>query len=73
MDWAYEADTCNVVKGLLADGYSVYAVEQTEGSLHPDEVLAEPGDKFAVIFGNEVKGVMQEAIDLCTGTIELPQ
>jgi tRNA G18 (ribose-2'-O)-methylase SpoU len=29
--------------------------------------------KYALVFGNEVKGVSQEAIQLCKGVIEIPQ
>ena len=29
--------------------------------------------KYAVVFGNEVKGVHQEVVDLCDGCIEIPQ
>ena len=33
----------------------------------------EKGKKYALIFGNEVKGVSQQAIEKCEGVIEIPQ
>ena len=64
---------------LQEKGFFVYAIEQCEGStlLHDLDVGAVVGDTsvggFAVIMGNEVKGVKQEVIDMCDGCLEIPQ
>ena len=58
---------------LRAEGYRVYAVEQVEGAVMLGDFRAEPGVKYALVFGNEVMGVGQQAVDMCHGAIEIPQ
>ena len=50
-----------------------FAVEQVEGAVMLDEFRAVPGVKYALVFGNEVDGVGQEAVDRCDGAVEIPQ
>ncbi len=71
--WNYYASTPECVAKLRAEGYEVYAVEQVEGGTMLDGFRAKPGTKYALVFGNEVEGVGQEAVDLCDGSIEIPQ
>ena len=52
---------------------TVYAVEQVEGAVMLDAFRAAPGVKYALVFGNEVDGVGQEAVDRCDGAVEIPQ
>jgi tRNA G18 (ribose-2'-O)-methylase SpoU len=54
------------------DGYKVYAIEQTAGSILLQDFNAVEG-KIAVVFGNEVSGVEQSTIGLVEGCIEIPQ
>ena len=61
------------VDKLKQQGYTVCAVEQAEGSTMLDNLLLDKNKKYAVIMGNEVKGVQQEVIDACDGCIEIPQ
>lgn len=49
------------------------AVEQVEGAVRLDAFRAEPGRRYALVFGNEVEGVAQEVVDLCDGAVEIPQ
>ena len=58
---------------LQREGYIVLSIEQVQGSIALQDLHLEKGKKYAVIFGNEVKGVQQEVIDLSNGCIELPQ
>ena len=58
---------------MRAEGYAVYAVEQVEGAVMLDEFRAVPGVKYALVFGNEVDGVGEEAVDRCDGAVEIPQ
>jgi tRNA G18 (ribose-2'-O)-methylase SpoU len=37
------------------------------------KIKVQSSSKYAVVFGNEVKGVHQEVVDLCDGCIEIPQ
>ena len=71
--WKYFDTTQEAVDELHALGYTVLAVEQCEGSTMLDRFQLEPGKKYAVVLGNEVKGVKQEVVNMCDGCIEIPQ
>lgn len=76
--WRHCDNTVDAVYGLKSSGYTIIGIEQTENSISTDEFLSgkrvlEPGKKYAVIFGNEVHGISQEAVDLCDCTLEIPQ
>ena len=71
--WKYFDTTQEAVDELHALGYTVLAVEQCEGSTMLDNCQLEPGKKYAVVLGNEVKGVKQEVVNMCDGCIEIPQ
>lgn len=73
VEWRRAGDICEAVKELKARGYRVAALEQAEGSTMLDEWQPLSGEKYAIILGNEVTGVAQEAIDLCDECIEIPQ
>lgn len=73
VEWKHFANAPVAIKELKARGYKVYAVEQVVNSLSLEKITFEPGDKIAVIFGNEVSGVEQETILNCDGCIEIPQ
>ena len=73
VDWEYLENTEDAVSKLKNEGYKVYAIEQVENSiLLPDFKPAE-NEKVAIVFGNEVKGVKQMVVDICDGSIEIPQ
>lgn len=71
--WEYVMDVAEVIAKLKAVGTEVYSVEQVENSVMLNDFTPPEGKKLALVFGNEVKGVQQKAIDLCDGTIEIPQ
>ena len=73
VDWTYYEKTQGAVKELKESGFEVWAVEQVEGSVMLQDFRPEAGKKYAIILGNEVKGVQQEVVDLCDGCIEIPQ
>ena len=73
VDWKYVKHTLEAVEELHNEGYTVLAIEQVEGSTMLDELELEPDKKYAIVMGNEVKGVQQEVIDACDGCIEIPQ
>ncbi|MCH5310888.1 MAG: RNA methyltransferase [Prevotella sp.] len=73
VDWLYFPTAVQAVEKLKADGYEVLAVEQAEGSTMLHEFVPQSGRKYAVVMGNEVKGVHQEVIDICDGCLEIPQ
>jgi tRNA G18 (ribose-2'-O)-methylase SpoU len=73
IDWEYYKETNAVVELLRKDGYTIIAIEQVEGSISLCDYVPSPDEKLALIFGNEVKGVQQEVVNLCDKTIEIPQ
>ena len=73
VDWTYYKDTLEAVEALHRQGYTVLAVEQCQGSTLLNEVRLEAGRKYAIVMGNEVKGVKQEVVDACDGCLEIPQ
>ena len=73
--WRYYKTAAEAVAALKADGYTVLAVEQCHGSTMLNDFKPAFGDKkkYAVVLGNEVKGVHQEVVDMCDGCLEIPQ
>ena len=73
VDWKYVNNAVETVDNLRSEGYVVYSVEQAEGSIMLDELTLDRSKKYAVVMGNEVKGVQQEVMDHSDGCIEIPQ
>lgn len=73
VQWVYDKDTLTAVRQLQEEGYTVLAIEQCEGSTMLQSFLPEAGKRYAVVMGNEVKGVQQEVVDACDGCLEIPQ
>ena len=73
VDWEYAKDTVEVVHRLKTEGYRIFSIEQAENTTSLENFNIEPEGKYALIFGNEVKGVQQEVIDNSDGCIEIPQ
>ena len=72
--WRYFKTAKEAVEELHRNNTFVYAVEQCEGSTKLQELSPDQSPlKFAVVFGNEVKGVHQEVVVLCDGCLEIPQ
>src|SRR5215203_2475619 len=67
VSWKYFKTSAEAIESLRAEGFNVYAVEQAEGSSLLHTIQAEPQEKIAVVFGNEVTGVEQATIGLCDG------
>lgn len=71
--WRQFKDTMEAVSLLRNEGYTLLAVEQCEGSTMIQDFLPDRTRKYAVILGNEVKGVQQQVVDACDGCLEIPQ
>lgn len=71
--WEYVEDTIEVIKKLQSDSIKVMAVEQAEKAVFLDEFEVESDTKYAFIFGNEVRGVSQKAVNQADAVIEIPQ
>ncbi len=61
------------MKELQAEGYTLCVLEQVEGSVSLDKMTVEPGRRYAIVAGNEVKGVEQLVVDAADVCIEIPQ
>lgn len=73
VEWTFFEDTIDAVKHLQAQGFIVYAVEQAENSIELTNLTLDPTKQYAMVVGNEVKGVGQVVVDACQGCIEIPQ
>lgn len=70
--WSYYKNTEDAVHQAKADGFTVWAVEQTNQSVSLD-TLSEMPHKLALVFGNEVQGVSDAVLPLVQGAVEIPQ
>lgn len=77
VEWKYFEQAEEAVRELQKNGYFVYSIEQVEGSTKLQDLNlardSQNGDRYAVVFGNEVKGVKQTVVDLSDGCLEIPQ
>lgn len=73
VEWKYFKDTLEAVKELKERRYTVYSIEQVENSTLLNKLALDESGKYAVILGNEVKGVKQEVVNASDGCIEIPQ
>ncbi len=73
VEWQHYPTTEACINALRAEGYRILAVEQVEGSVSLESFRCEASGRYALVFGNEVAGVGQQAVDLCDGAVEIPQ
>ena len=73
VDWKYFKTALEAVEELKQQGYEVLSVEQVEHSTKLQKFIPILGKKYAVVLGNEAKGVHQEVVDASTGCLEIPQ
>ena len=71
--WEYKEDTLSLIKELKEQGVIVLSIEQADESTMLQDFIPEKGKKYAVIFGNEVKGVQQELVSSSDYCVEIPQ
>ena len=73
VDWKYFETTMQAVDYLQTNGYSLWGVEQTHNSTSLEQFFIEPEKHYALVFGNEVRGIGQDVLDRCEGCVEIPQ
>lgn len=71
--WEHNESVIEVINHLKKEKITTLAIEQVESATFLQDFQIVKGKKYALIFGNEVFGVAQEAIALCDGCIEIPQ
>lgn len=73
VNWTHYPTPLQAIEELRQEGYTIIAVEQAENSIMLNDFKAETGKKYALIFGNEVNGVSDEAMSAIDACIEIPQ
>ena len=73
VNWEYHKNIIDLINSLKKNGVKIVSVEQAENSVLLNNFIYEENKKYAFIFGNEVNGVSQKAIDICDKVIEIPQ
>ena len=71
--WEHHQSTEEGIKNLKAEGVYILAIEQAEKSVSLDAFAPKKGETYAVVFGNEVKGVQQEVVSMADAVLEIPQ
>ena len=73
VDWEYAENTLDVIKKLQEKNIKVASIEQAENSIKLQDFTVDKSQKYAIVMGNEVKGVQQEVVDASNYCIEIPQ
>lgn len=73
VEWEYFSNTSDAIIKLKKDGYRIISIEQTENSISLENISLSDETKYALVFGNEVKGVQQEVVDASDEVWEIPQ
>ncbi|MCK8142120.1 RNA methyltransferase [Flavobacterium sp. I-SCBP12n] len=71
--WEHHQNVLEVIENLKKENVMTLAIEQVESAVFLQDFKVENKKKYALVFGNEVYGVSQEAVALCDGSIEIPQ
>lgn len=71
--WEYAKETLDIILQLKSQHYHVISVEQAENAIRLDKLEIDSSKKYAVIFGNEVKGVAQDVVSASDEVLEIPQ
>jgi len=73
VDWEYHSDIISLVQELHKQNVKIISIEQADNSTLLQNFKPKKGEKYAVVFGNEVKGVQQEVVSTADYCIEIPQ
>ena len=71
--WEYVENTLDLVKKLQAENVKVIAIEQAENAIMLNDFNPEPQTTYALVFGNEIKGVSQNVVNTSDLVVEIPQ
>lgn len=73
VNWKYFNTTEEAIETLRSQNYIISSIEQAENSIMLQDFNIDENRKYALIFGNEVKGVQQNIVDISDNCIEIPQ
>ena len=71
--WTHFENTEEAINKLKKENYTIFAIEQVERSISLPDLKLPKGKKFAIVLGNEVKGIEQKIVDMCDAAVEIPQ
>lgn len=71
--WEYRKDTLELVKELQENGVKVASIEQAENAIMLNDFFPKKTNTYALVFGNEVKGVQQKVVSASDYVLEIPQ
>jgi tRNA G18 (ribose-2'-O)-methylase SpoU len=73
VEWAYEENTLSLVEKLKNEGVTVVSIEQAENATPLQDFEVSSQKRYAIVLGNEVKGVQQAVVSASDHCIEIPQ
>ena len=73
VEWEYAENTLEIIEKLQSEKVEILAIEQAENAIFLNDFIPEKEKKYAIVFGNEVKGVQQAIVNVCDQVIEIPQ
>ncbi len=73
VDWEYQVSTVEAIQQLKEAGFLIVGIEQTNESISLQEFKLDKTKKYAIVLGNEVKGVDNDVLQLVDDCIEVPQ
>ncbi len=71
--WEHRKSTLEIIEEYNSKGYETIAIEQAERATMLNELEVNTSKKYVLVFGNEVKGVDQAVVDICSKVVEIPQ
>lgn len=71
--WEYKEDTLDLIKTLKDENIKIISIEQAEGATMLQNFSPNKDETYAIVFGNEVKGVQQEVVSASDLVLEIPQ
>ena len=71
--WEYREETTQLIRELKELDYRIFSIEQAEGAVTLDQIQLRGNQKYALVFGHEIRGVKQEVVDMSDQCIEIPQ
>ena len=71
--WEYAEHTSDVIKKLKAENVIICSIEQVENATMLNDFIPKTNSTYAFVFGNAVKGVVQDVVDASDVVIEIPQ
>lgn len=73
VSWEHRENTLELIETYNAKGYYCLAIEQAENATMLNKLEVDATKSYVIVFGNEVKGVAQPVVDICSDVVEIPQ